>query len=79
MVNIGFLLIFGLLLYNVVDNFGHIGGLLTGFVYGLIQIPSDEFTDPRRARPITKLFGIVAIGVFVLTSVFSIFLLLRSR
>lgn len=78
LVNICFLLIFGLLLYNVVDNFGHIGGLVTGFVYGLIQIPSDEFTDPRKARSLTKLIGVAALGIFVLTSVFSILLLIAS-
>lgn len=79
LINIGFILIFGLVLYNVVDNFGHIGGLLTGFVYGLIQIPSDEYTDPRNARSLTKLFGAAALGIFILTSVFSIFLLLEGR
>lgn len=79
LVNIGFLLIFGLLLYNVVDNFGHIGGLVTGFVYGVIQIPADEFTDPRKARSLTRLIGVAALGIFVLTSVFSILLLIASR
>jgi len=47
--NIGFILVFGLVLYQVVDNWGHIGGLLTGAIYGLIQIPSDQYADPREA------------------------------
>jgi membrane associated rhomboid family serine protease len=30
LINIGFILVFGLVLYNVIDNFGHIGGLIFG-------------------------------------------------
>lgn len=77
LINIGFILIYGLVLYNVIDNFGHIGGLLTGAVYGLLQIPSDEFTDPRRASRATDAAGIAAIGIYVAACIFSILLILR--
>jgi membrane associated rhomboid family serine protease len=60
----------------MVDNFGHLGGLLVGLVYGLIQIPSDLYKDPRMTNQITKIFGFAALGVFVLTAIFSILLLL---
>ena len=50
LVNIGFLFFFGLVLINVVDNYGHLGGLIVGIVYGVIQIPSDEYKDPRVAH-----------------------------
>ena len=79
LINVGFILICGLVLYQVVDNFGHIGGFVAGAVYGLIQIPSDEYVDPRNARSITKIFGAAALGIFFLTSVFSIILLLGHR
>ena len=59
------------------DNFGHIGGLITGAVYGLVQIPSDEFTDPREAGSLTELMGLAALGIYVAGCGFSILLILR--
>lgn len=79
LVNIGFLLVFGLVLYNVVDNFGHIGGLIVGAIYGYLQIPSDEYTDPRSAGRITKLFGVGALLLYIATSVLTILLLFNDR
>lgn len=77
LINIGFILIFGLVLFQVIDNFGHIGGLLTGAVYGLIQISGDEYTDPRQAGSAAQIFGLVALGIYIAASVFSIFVILR--
>lgn len=79
LINIGFLFVFGLVLFNVVDNYGHLGGLITGAIYGLIQIPSNEYVDPRQARPITKGFGIAAVGIFVATCLLSIVLIYDYR
>jgi membrane associated rhomboid family serine protease len=76
LINIGFILIFGLVLYQVIDNFGHIGGLVTGAAYGRIQIPSDEYTDPRLAGTATRAAGFAALGIFIATSIFSIFVIL---
>lgn len=75
LINIGSLAVFGLILFNIVDNYGHLGGLITGLVYGLIQIPSSEFVDPRRAGPITKIFGMTAVGIWVVTCLLSIVLI----
>ena len=77
LINIGFILIFGLILYQIIDNWGHIGGLVTGAVYGFIQIPGDVYKDPRVARPITEIAGLIALGIFVATSIFTIFTLLQ--
>ncbi len=79
LVNIGFLFFFGLVLFNVVDNYGHLGGLIVGIFYGLIQIPSDEYKDPRIPRPITKVFGVIALVIFLLACVLSIALLIANR
>jgi membrane associated rhomboid family serine protease len=79
LINIGFLFFFGLVLINVVDNYGHLGGLIVGGVYGLIQIPSDEYKDPRIAHPITRIAGVIALGVFLLACVLSIALLIANR
>ena len=77
LINIGFILVFGLILFQVIDNFGHIGGLITGAVYGFAQIPSDERVDPRTANSRVEIAGIVAVGIYVATCLFSILLILR--
>lgn len=76
LMNIGFILVFGLVLYQFVDNYGHIGGLIVGALYGLIQIPSDPHVDPRAATSLTEAAGIAALGIFIAVSVFSIYLIL---
>ena len=77
LINIGFIIIFGLALYNVIDNFGHIGGLMTGALYGLIQIPSDPHIDPREAGSATEFAGIAALGLYIAACAFSILLIFR--
>jgi membrane associated rhomboid family serine protease len=79
LINIGFILVFGLVLFNVIDNFGHIGGLIVGAVYGYLQIPSDEYVDPRSAGWITRLVGIAAVGLYIATSLLTILLLVNAR
>ena len=79
LVNIGFILVFGFVLFGIIDNYGHIGGLVTGITYGLIQIPSNEYVDPRDASPMTKILGAVALAVYVVASLFAIFLLVSIR
>ena len=76
LMNIGFILIFGLALYQVVDNFGHIGGLITGAFYGFIQIPSDAHVDPRAASSLVQLGGLAALGICLATCGFTILLIL---
>lgn len=77
LVNIGFILVFGLVLYQVIDNYGHIGGLVAGAVYGFLQIPSDEYVDPREAGSAVQLTGLVAIGIYIAACCFSVLLILR--
>jgi len=77
LINIGFILVFGLLLWNTIDNFGHIGGLITGAVYALVQVPSDEYVDPRAAGLPSQIGGLASLGIFIAASVFSILLIFR--
>ena len=70
--NIGFILIFGLVLYQVVDNWGHIGGLITGAIYGFLQIPTNEYTDPRKASLPVEYAGVAALGIFLAVCAFSV-------
>ncbi len=75
--NIGLIAAFGLFVIPNVDNFAHLGGLLVGAAYGFIQIPGDLHEDPRTADKTTVVLGYVSLGIFVLTSIFSILLLTR--
>lgn len=77
LINIGFIVIFGLVLFRVIDNFGHIGGLITGAVYGFVQIPSDEYTDPREAGAFVQLAGLAAMGIYLAGCLMSVLLILR--
>lgn len=77
LINIGFILVFGLVLYQVIDNYGHIGGLITGAVYGFIQISPDEHVDPRDANSAVQFTGLAALGIYIAACVFSILLILR--
>ncbi len=76
LINIGFILVFGLVLYQLIDNFAHIGGLATGAVYALIQVPTDEYKDPRIAGSGTEIAGLLALGVFIAACGFSVMLML---
>jgi membrane associated rhomboid family serine protease len=76
LMNIGFLLIFGLVLYQVIDNYGHIGGLVTGAAYGLVQIPGDPYSDPRIAGQTVTLAGLISLAIYLGGCVFSILLIL---
>lgn len=77
LINVGFIAAFGIVAYQIVDNFGHLGGVLTGAVYGFVQIPKDLHKDPRPVGAITKIFGLIALGIFILTCVLSILLILN--
>jgi rhomboid protease GluP len=85
--NIAFIGLFGILvnLYGqtqssenslMIDNYGHLGGLLVGVIYGFLQIPSDLYKDPREVNSTTKILGFAALGIFILTCIFSILILL---
>ncbi len=77
LINIGFILVYGLVLYQVVDNFGHIGGLITGAVYAFLQIPTDTSIDPRTANPVVNFAGLAALGIYIAACCFSILLILQ--
>jgi membrane associated rhomboid family serine protease len=74
--NVGFIAVVGIFVMSNVDNFGHLGGLVVGVIYGLLQIPGDLYKDPRETPGAVKIIGAAALGVFILTCVFSILLLL---
>jgi rhomboid protease GluP len=81
--NIGFMLIVGVSLNQSdssgikIDNLAHLGGLLTGAVYGFLQNPSDVYKDPREIKSRTEIAGLAALAAFIAVCGFSILLLLR--
>jgi membrane associated rhomboid family serine protease len=75
LVNIGFVAAFGLVGYQFIDNFAHLGGLLVGAAYGIVTVPRDVASDPRKMSPITEGAGMVAMGVVVFISIFAILLI----
>jgi rhomboid protease GluP len=77
LINIGFILIFGFVLFEIIDNSAHIGGLIAGAAYGLVQIPSDEYVDPRAAGTVTEVIGIACLGIYLAACIFSILITLN--
>lgn len=76
LVNVAFILAFGLVLYDIIDNYGHIGGLIVGAVYGLIQIPRNPYVDPRFVNSRVESAGLAFLAAWIAISGFSIFLIL---
>ena len=73
--NVGFIAFVGIFVMSNIDNYGHLGGLLVGAFYGFLQIPSDLYNDPRQIGQTTKIFGFIALGIFILTAVFAMLIL----
>jgi len=77
LVNIGFVAAFGLVAYQIIDNFAHLGGFIIGAIYGFLQVPKDLEKNPRKSSAAAEFFGIIAMGIFVFTSILSILLILE--
>ncbi len=77
LINIGFIAAFGLVAYQIVNNAAHLGGLLTGAIYGFLQIPKSLEKNPRAIGAVTEALGIICTGAFVFISILTILLLLE--
>jgi membrane associated rhomboid family serine protease len=75
--NIGFIALYGYMLRESIDNFAHLGGLLTGAIYGFFQISGDVYKDPREVNGVAEISGLVALGTIIAVCGFSILLLFR--
>lgn len=73
--NTGFIVVYGLALYETIDNSAHAGGFLTGAIYALLQVPRDPYADPREAGTIAKVAGFAALGIFLLTAIITVLLI----
>ena len=75
--NIAFIGFMGVFVIPNVDNFGHLGGLIVGIVYGFLQIPSDVYKDPREVGKTSEIVGLAALGAVIAVSAFAILLLFK--
>ncbi len=75
--NIGFIALYGVFLNQTIDNFGHLGGLIVGAVYGFVQIPKDLHEDPTEVGDAAQVVGLIALGTFIVVCIFSILLITR--
>ena len=73
LINVAFIAGFGIIAYQIVDNFAHIGGFLVGAVYAFIQVPKDLKADPRKTNSIVNTLGIIAIAIYIAEAAFAIF------
>lgn len=75
LINTAILIVVGLGLNQVIDNYAHLGGFITGAVYALTNVPGDPHIDPRTGGKAVEWAGLLALGIFVATSAFSILLI----
>jgi membrane associated rhomboid family serine protease len=73
--NTGFIVVYGIALYQIIDNYAHLGGFLAGAFYALFQVPGDPHVDPRPVGTASELAGLVSLGIFIAASIFSILML----
>lgn len=73
LINVAFIAGFGVIAYQLVDNFAHGGGFLVGAIYGFIQVPRGLEKDPRKISPFVNTLGIIAVAIYVAEALFVIF------
>ncbi|MCS6873646.1 MAG: rhomboid family intramembrane serine protease [Pyrinomonadaceae bacterium] len=74
-VNIVFVLAFGIVAYRIIDNFAHIGGFLSGFLYGLMTVSRNVCENPRKVSALTEAAGMIAMGILVFFAILTILLI----
>jgi hypothetical protein len=50
-----------------------------GAVYGFLQIPTDEYADPRVAGKTVKTLGFAALGIYFCTALLTMYLLFTAH
>jgi membrane associated rhomboid family serine protease len=75
LINIGLIAFFGLVVMKNTDNYAHLGGFLAGAIYGLFQISSDVYKDPRIVSKTTDFAGKIALGILFAICLFSILIM----
>lgn len=64
LINVAFIAGIGLVGYQFIDNFAHLGGLLAGAAYGFLQIPRDIKANPREAGQLATVAGMISLVIF---------------
>jgi membrane associated rhomboid family serine protease len=64
LINVAFVAGIGIVGYQFIDNFAHLGGFLTGAIYGFIQVPRNLQNNPREAGPTATVAGMISLAAF---------------
>lgn len=72
LVNVVFIAGFGIIGYQMIDNFAHAGGFLTGAVYAFFQVPRDLGKDPRKVSRTVEILGMIAVAAYLAEALFAI-------
>jgi membrane associated rhomboid family serine protease len=72
LINLAFIAGIGIVGYQFIDNSAHLGGFLTGAIYGFIQIPGDLKTNPRESGQIATVAGMISLVAFGAASLLAI-------
>ena len=76
--NLGIVVVMGIVMYRMIDNWAHLGGFLMGAVIGLVLIPSDLRRLLSGEAVWIQMAGKASFGALILTSCFAIFKMLQS-
>lgn len=79
LINIGFIAAFGVIAYQLVDNFAHAGGLVVGAFYAIIQVPRNLEKDPRKAGRIIEVLGMIASAIIVGTAFLAVLKIIETQ
>lgn len=72
LINVAFIAGFGIIAYQLIDNFAHAGGFVTGAVYAFFQVPKDLDKDPRKVSRTVEILGMIAVAVYLAEALFAI-------
>jgi membrane associated rhomboid family serine protease len=78
LINIGIMVLIGVVGYQYIDNGAHLGGFIVGSLYGFVQIPNDLRTDPREADTVTSILGYACLAAFLGFAILTILLLTQK-
>ena len=77
LMNICFIAAVGLVGFAIIDNAGHLGGLVGGVVCGLIIIKKNVDANLTKTSRLVKALGLASLVVIAMISLFSIVKILK--
>jgi membrane associated rhomboid family serine protease len=75
LMSVVYIIVAGLLAYQAIDNPAHVGGLITGVLLGILLTLSHHMCIPDRVSPLVSYSGVIANGIILATTAWSLLLL----